>query len=329
MGVLVIVNIVCLIFFHFRLYSIIGFYGNENQFPEGMREFLLIITGGLFTSACVTFFISIQEYLAEKRAALRNLYRLVSLIKGKFQRVRFFVPQIPVKIASDYFISNRMLDKYHWRENIFGISEGQENGEARYAGTAFLEKKKKFCDCVWENQNDIIKALHNTDEERKKYLDQKCIEVEKEYMQHIKAFITSLQVFDDFNVYEIQEAFDRLSFFLPKDKAVLQHVLLQLVPTIRLIQYYIMLTAVKENSYENSLYALDAINQCLLIYNKAGDKAYIMPLYYIDRVLYLISDMLHPRKRQEGELDIEKYEVSEHLKMDFAEDILWDALKQK
>lgn len=80
----------------------IGGIGNckyEKQFFKDVREFLIIIAGGIFTGACVTFLILIQEYLYERRAALRNLYRLTSLIKEKFQRVRFFVPQIVEKIA--------------------------------------------------------------------------------------------------------------------------------------------------------------------------------------------------------------------------------------
>lgn len=329
LGGLVIVNIVCLIFFQFRLYNVIGLCEGENQFSEDMREFLIIITGGLFTGACVTFLISIQEYLAEKRTALRNLYRLSGLIKEKFQRVRFFVPKIPEKIASDYFISNYMYDKYFRREDIGWTFGSQENEEARYSGTSFPEEKKKFRDRVWENQSDLVKELYNTDEKRERYLDKKCIEAEKEYMQHTEEFIASLQVFNDFNVYEIQEAFDRISFFTHKNKVVLQHVLLGLVPMIRLIQYYITLTNVKENAYENSLYALDAVNHCLLKYDEAKDTAYIIPLYYIDQVQCLVSDMLNSGKRNLKELNIEKYAVSKYLNMDFAEDILWDALDRK
>ncbi len=71
-GGIAIIGIIGLVILQLRCYELIGIHGGT-RFLSDLRQLGIAIMGGLFTSACVTFLISISEYKNERKEALENV----------------------------------------------------------------------------------------------------------------------------------------------------------------------------------------------------------------------------------------------------------------
>lgn len=328
---LVMGNIIFFIVLQFRLYHIFSIYGNGSEFFKNLREFFIVVTGGLFTSSCVTLIISIQEYHVEKEAALRSLLRLINNVREKYHQIHFFTPNIPEDIIVTYLLSKHRYEAENYEKEIkFCNDNNLEKDKALMdAYHKVMEKEKKFRECIWEKESEWIKNLYTSKEEKEKYLDKKCSEIEEEYKQKIARFIESLQVFNDFDVYQVQEAFDKLSFFHHKgNKIILEGRLLPyLVTDIKLIKFYLNLTSTKEELYENSLFAFKTLNRTLLEFSRDRKKAYLSVVFNIDLGKRLAEIVIDPKKANEKLPDISHYIIYSYPDMGMGEDIIFDALE--
>lgn len=90
-GGIAIIGIIGLVILHFRCYELIGICGGTT-FLSDLRQFGIAIMGGLFTSACVTFLISIGEYKNERTEALENVYFAAENLEREFSKIEYFLP---------------------------------------------------------------------------------------------------------------------------------------------------------------------------------------------------------------------------------------------
>lgn len=67
-GIITAVGMIGFAVLQFRCYELIGIHGGT-VFLSNLRQFGIVITSGLFTSALVTFFISKGEYKNERTEA--------------------------------------------------------------------------------------------------------------------------------------------------------------------------------------------------------------------------------------------------------------------
>lgn len=328
-GFLAISNAICFFILQFRLYHLLEINGNGSQLFINIREDLIVLTSGLFTSSCVVLIISIREYLDEREAALRNLLRLVRYIKEKYYQIHFFIPTIPKDIIVPYIISKYYMNKSKKYDKIMINISDNIKKQFDYLEKDDVEKIKKFRKYVWENESDMIKAIYTTEEEKEKYLDKKCLEKEQEFLKKVKELINSLQVFRDFDVNQVQEAFDKLCFLFHKNyKSILEVCLLPYtVVNVKFIKYYINLTSTEEELFLNSLYAFVALDDALIKYSGSGEEAYLKPVYCIDYAIEFIKGILDFHTKNIKKPDIEMYKVYPFSipNMDFGTDILWDS----
>ncbi len=329
-GLLAFINIICLLILQFRLYHAVGIYGDGSQIYIDIREILIIITSGVFTSSCVVFIISIREYFDERNSALRNLYRLVSYIDEKYQQIHFFASIIPEEIIGSYLTEKYYLnrDVKDWQE-LLAIT-------GKSIPSQFLENFKKakmaYRESVWKHEDDTLKKLYDTEEMREKHLDKKCEEIEKEFLANTEELINSLCVIRDFDVYQIQEAFDKLHFFIHKEyKAILNDALINsTVSLIKLMKYYLNLVSTSEGILINSLAAVRVINTISLIYDETRNHAYLRPSYQIElgkRYINSMRNVFRPNIKHIKAPEIINFIVYPHYdaKQDFGEDILFDS----
>ncbi|MCI9126173.1 MAG: hypothetical protein HFG28_03115 [Eubacterium sp.] len=329
---LVMGNIIGFAILQFRMYHLIDIYGDGSQFFKNLREFFIVITSGLFTSSCVTLIISVREYLDEKEIALRNLLRLVNSIKEKYKKIRFYPLGVPENIIIPYLKSKHRHEIEEHEEIINFCKENNVKLDDTFMENYHKakEKENKFREWIWKNEPNYIKKMYSPEENKEKYLDKRCSEIEEEYLHKVKEFIQSLQVFSDYDVYQVQEAFDKLCFLYHKgNKKILQGWLIPyLVTDIEFIKYYLNLLLTEEDIYIHSLYAFEAINSNFLINSKDRKKAYFEVLFQIDCGKRLIEIMLDSKKKNEKQPDIKDYFIRFYPDMSFGEDILLDALEK-
>lgn len=82
-GGIAIIGIIGLVILQLRCYELIGIHGGT-RFLSDLRQLGIAIMGGLFTSACVTFLISISEYKNERKEALENVYFAAEDLEREF-----------------------------------------------------------------------------------------------------------------------------------------------------------------------------------------------------------------------------------------------------
>lgn len=325
-GLLALINIICLLILQFRLYHAVEIYGDGSQIYIDIREILIIITSGIFTSSCVVFIISIREYFDERNSALRNLYRLVSYIDEKYQQIHFFASVIPEEIIGSY-----LTEKYYLNRNVKDWEEFLAITDESIS-PQFLEAKRVYRESVWKYEADTSKKIYDTEEMREKHFDKKCEEVEKEFLANTEELINSLCVIRDFDVYQIQEAFDKLHFFIHKEyKAILNDQLINsTVSLIKLMKYYLNLVSTSEDILINSLAAVRVINPITLVYDETRNYAYLRPSYQIElgkRYINSMQKVFRPNIKNVKAPEIINFIVYPHYdaKQDFGEDILFDS----
>lgn len=295
-----------------------------------IRELSIIITSGVFTSSCVVFIISIREYYDERTAALRNLYRLISYIDEKYQQIHFFTSTVPEDIIDSYLREEYYLDKKKKKWEELSSITGEEFPSELLKN--FENARKKYRESVWKYEDEAIKELYDVEEEREKYLDKKCEERAEGFLSNAEELINSLYVIRDFDVYQVQEAFDRLHFFIHKNyKTLLEGTLIPFtVTSIKLLKYYLNLVSTNEDEIDGVLMAVHAINCTLLVYDETREHAYLRPSYQIALAKRYISSMqtvFGSNKNNIEAPNIDNFLVYPHydVKHDFGEDVLLDS----
>lgn len=313
-GLIAILNIIVLVILQLRLYHSLYIFGGENQFLADLRECCIVVAGGLFTSSCVTCIISIREYIKERTDALRNLLRLLGNVKAMYDQIRYYIPDIPTDVAIPYLISKHDKMREGYKEIIDFCKNNNipviEDAVKKY--DIELEKEKKFREAVWEKTPDYIRNLYNDNDQKEKYLNKKCPEIEDEYKNRVQNFVKSLGAFSDFDVYLVQEVFDKINFFFHKEnKDMLKTILFpHLVSNIELIKYYHSLCIIEsDETYIDSLNVLDILNKELLRYDKSTNEVYSIPSFHIDYGKALIKNMLNRKKDAIPMPEIKKYSV--------------------
>ncbi len=93
-GGIAIIGIIGLVILQLRCYKLMGIYGGT-RFLSDLRQLGIAIMGGLFTSAFVTFLISMGEYKNERREALENVYSAAEDLEREFTKIKYFLPDEP------------------------------------------------------------------------------------------------------------------------------------------------------------------------------------------------------------------------------------------
>ena len=99
-GIIAIIGIAGFIILQFRCYELIGVFGGT-EFLSNLRQLGIVVTSGLFTSALVTFLISVGEYKNERVEALENIYLAVEDLEREFLKIRYFLPDEPKELVQN------------------------------------------------------------------------------------------------------------------------------------------------------------------------------------------------------------------------------------
>lgn len=265
-GGIAIINLLLFAILQFRLYHFFGVVGDGSL--ANLRDFLMIASSGLFTSACVTFIISIREYFDTSWAALRDLKRLVNNISKKLKSVAWYDPQIPSDILINYFQLKYRSSLTFWEELLEHYKRIGKNPPTEVLDAIKKEEKikKAFREQAWKNTPLRMRPLFYNEREKECFLDERVPLYEKEIEESIKLFFESLQIFKHYDYFQIQSAIDSMDFFFfKKRKIILQSILQQeLIVYLAAIDDELQKQSLKPNDNMQRIYSLVLLNKLLL-----------------------------------------------------------------
>lgn len=323
-GLLTLISIGCFSFLHFRVYHLINIYGNDGHFLKELRDFMIVSSSGLFTGSCVTLIVSIREYLDVKETTLKHLLRYLDQINERYQKVQFFISKIPEKIVIPYLIAKHYYEESFNTDIMRFFKERNMEFESPCLKSV-RERNEKLRKYIWENELSYYKELYISERSKDEYLDKKCSEVEKEYLEGVKNFTASLHAFDDISVFQIQEAFAELCFFNKKKQNDIVAMSALIINDIIIIKKCLNLNT-HEISFSNSLNALRLSNSVLIEYSQLRDTAYLSAAFRIDTGKLLINKVLNPHTKKQKELNKQDYDVHYFYNIDYGREAIWENL---
>lgn len=217
-GIIAIIGIAGFIILQFRCYELIGVFGGT-EFLSNLRQLGIVVTSGLFTSALVTFLISVGEYKNERVEALENIYLAVEDLEREFLKIRYFLPDEPKELVQnvlgelDNNESNMRFNK-HLAESVSKF-EDQQKADGTYSQNCFelnYDAQKAFRDYVWQNTDECTKEIYTEPFQIKEYLDRECGEKIKKYREQLEDTMRSFLKFQEVRTNALTAAYGKLDF---------------------------------------------------------------------------------------------------------------------
>ena len=202
----------------FRLYTLVGIYGGT-QFLSDFRQFAMVITSGLFTSAMVTLLISISEYRNERVEALEGMYLAAMDLEREFSKIKYFLPDEPKELIQNVLgelDSNDWDSKYNENlaTSVLNFEDQQKADDAyeKYHMELKHDAQMKFRDYVWEHTDEREKTVLTEPFQKKDFLDRACAEKIEKYDEQLKETMKSFLRFQEVRTSAITAAYGRMDF---------------------------------------------------------------------------------------------------------------------
>lgn len=217
-ALIAIAGIVGFAILQFRLYVLIGIYGGT-QFLSDLRQFAMVITSGLFTSAMVTLLISVSEYRNERVDALENMYLAAMDLEREFSKIKYFLPDEPKELIQNVLGE---LDNNDWESkynenlatSVLNFEDQQKADDAyeKYHMELKHDAQKAFRDYVWEHCDEREKAAMTEPFQIKDFLDRTCAEKIEKYDEQLKETMKSFLRFQEVQTSAITAAYGKMDF---------------------------------------------------------------------------------------------------------------------
>lgn len=191
-----------------------------------MREYVIIISGGVFTGAVVTFLIAIKEYQDERRHALENYYSLCSGFLQNFYNLKYLDIQQPVELIKQCYWEidenrNKRSSNEQLRRMILesgrDIHEFEEVCEQVYEEEKFSEKEKMF-DWIWDHTEDYAKAIYKEPYRKKAYLEEEYDKIIAKYDEQIERVMQQYIAIRKLRYNEVENGYGAIDFIFKNKK---------------------------------------------------------------------------------------------------------------
>lgn len=138
--------------------------------PADLRNFVIVISSGLLTSASVTFLITIAEYRIKRVGAIEDFCNANWDLMKNFYNLRIFEPYIPLELLTAYYGE---ISDNNWNKGIKEPVHEAEDNIKRY---------------LWEHTDHISKKVIKKKHKKASFLDdtfRKVIEEQNIYIEEI------------------------------------------------------------------------------------------------------------------------------------------------
>ena len=202
----------------FRIYTLIGIYGGT-QFLSDFRQFAMVITSGLFTSAAVTLLISISEYKNERVEALEGMYFAAMELEREFIQIKYFLPEEPKELVQNVLgeLDNNEFES-RYNENLatsvlnFEDQQKADDVYEKYHMELKHDAQKAFRNYVWEHTDEREKAAMAETFQKEDYLNRTCAEKIEKYDKQLRETMKSFLRFQEVRTSAITAAYGKMDF---------------------------------------------------------------------------------------------------------------------
>lgn len=195
---IIFLSLIIFTFVNFKCYpdsmrNIICYYVS----PADLRNFVIVISSGLLTSACVTFLITIAEYRIKRVEAIEDFCQANWELMKSFYNLKIFESYIPLELLVSY---------YGEKSNV-GIKESRHKAEGdikRYLWVKLDNKSKK-----------LIKKKHK----KADYLDAIFSKYMEKQNQHIEEIMNQyIELVEKYNCQTLSSTYAKINFLFGNKK---------------------------------------------------------------------------------------------------------------
>lgn len=216
------ISFIGLIILEFSLYPIslrYQIYTLLHDSVEALKELLVIIFGGVYTSAFVVMIIGIGEYQDEKRKALEYYYSKSSAFLQHFKNIEYFDLRYPKELVQKCFweeSNNHIKDDMNKQMDNIVIQSGK-NIKAKHEKFEYTEKSK-LKPYIWDELDESTKQRFKGVDEKNKYLDMEYNSVMEEYHKSLDIIMKQYIEIKNLTYDEVENAYGQLDFFYGNKK---------------------------------------------------------------------------------------------------------------
>ena len=281
-GIIAIIGLAIFTFLEFRCYT--AFYSVlEKVFRSKTRmlqwkDYLIVISSGIFTSAIVTILVTTVDYLDARYKALEKVYLAAEDLEHAFAKIKYIFPDEPRELVKNLFceIDGNDINQEINQQLLDGLKSLDDSDSKEKYENLFLpiekEAREKFKEYLWEHNQESIKSRFTLEADRQAYLEVNCDEKIKKYAEQIEQAIQSYLVFDSIRTRELSAAYGELDFFTKRgQKNIRNHIYDNLY--IKLVK---QVNAIKKANFHFNLYTA----------GKAGNRGVMLDF------IWKLQDML-------------------------------------
>lgn len=191
-----------------------------------LREYVIIISGGIFTSSFVTLGIAIREYQDVRVSTLENYYDVSSKFLKNYRSLCFLQLEHPLNIVQGCLkeeADNKIkMDMNTQIEEYLKRTNWKQSKRKKIANNAYQElahnEKRKMMDYIWNNTDDDIKARLNNTEIRKRYLEDEYTSIMQNYRVKIEELMKQYIQIRKLEYGSVESAFGQIDFIFSNKK---------------------------------------------------------------------------------------------------------------
>lgn len=206
----------------FRIWMIDLFHQNASL----LREYVIIISGGIFTSTVVTLIIAIREYKDVRVAALENYYNVSSSFLGNYRNIQYLSLDQPFDIVQgciwEEAENKRKINTNMQIDELIKKSGGKKSKNKKIVKKAYekisFEEKEKMKDYIWNCTDEETKRRINNAEIKNQYLEDEYKIVMQNYYVKIDDAMKQYIQIKKLDYAMVEAAFGKIDFIFANQK---------------------------------------------------------------------------------------------------------------
>ena len=179
-----------------------------------LREYIIIISGGIFTSTFLTLSITIQEYKDVRFSTLENYYIVSNNFLNNFRKIQYLYLDYPYDIVQNCFREESANNVLEQMDESIKKLEGKINKKMcmRTDDLSDFEAKEKMKYCIWNSMDEEIQKKFDDTEIRNQFLEERYREVMQDYITKINAIMKQYIEIKNCNYDIVETAFGKIDF---------------------------------------------------------------------------------------------------------------------
>lgn len=267
--------------------------------PADLRNFVIVISSGLLTSACVTFLITIAEYRIKRVEAVENFCNANWELMKSFYNLKIFESYIPLELLISYY-------------------EEKNNERMKESGHKAEGDIKRY---LWEKLDKKSRKMIKKDYKKADYLDaifSKCME---EQNRHIEEIMNQyIEIVEKNNCQALSNTYAKINFLFGnkkiRQKIIYEGIYEKQIEVFDVINNAVYHFKLRKGNNTIMIHFIQDIQECLFAVkdDKIFKSYYMNHVYEIDNGIHGLLKVIYGKKKYEGVIpDYKNYCCVSHL----------------